>query len=198
MLFSKGGIISLLIFILLLPVSTFIFAPYSPQDYYIRIASAVEKKEGRLLQASSLNPAAAHISKILSDSNTARKAKGKSSLNVNPGLLQISKQWATSMKGRMPLLQYVQLFGIHTTQAYTFAWVPIDYLVPVIEKGSPGLTNATFTDVGIFSRLIDGQNYEIIIVLQGGDDCYQDDFTKEQVLSIIKEIEIQKSKKSIN
>jgi hypothetical protein len=104
------------------------------------------------------------------------------------------KQWAVSIKGRMSLSKYLQLYGIHSSQAYTFASVPISYLVQVVEKGSPALTNPDFTGIGTFSKAVDGQNYDIIIVLQGGYDSLQKDLSNGEVLAIIKEIESQKAK----
>jgi hypothetical protein len=151
---------------------------------------------GRFLQAVPVNSAQinAAVSKIISDSNSARKDKGKPALSVNSIMQQIIKQWAVSLKGRMSLSQYMQLYGIHSSQSYTFASVPLDYLVDVVVKASPALTSPDFATIAIFSRPSDGQNYEIIVVLQGGYDALQNDLSKDDVLKIINDIESQKPK----
>lgn len=128
----------------------------------------------------------AAVSKIISDSNAARKEKGMSALSVNSSLTQIIKQWVVSLKGRMSLSQYMQLYGIHSSQSYTFASVPSESLADVVKKGSPALTNPDFTTIGTFSRPSDGQNYEVIVVLQGGYDAIQEDLSKDDILKIIK------------
>jgi hypothetical protein len=151
---------------------------------------------GRQLQATSVNnpQISAAISKIIVDSNAARKEKGRPALSVNSSLTQIIRQWAVSLKGRMSLSQYMQLYGIHSSQSYTFSSVPSDYLADVVKKGSPALTNPDFTTIGTFSRASDGQNYEVIVVLQGGYDAIQEDLSKDDILKIIKEIESLKPK----
>jgi hypothetical protein len=171
MLVSKIGVISLLLAALLL-LATSITIDNAPTSSNYYSHSEAQQNPTRLLQATALTPTpiTTYTTKIINDSNATRKAKGKAALSLNSGLQQIIKQWATSIRGRMGLGQYLQLYGIHTSQAYTFPSIPADYLVQVVEKASPALTNPAFTDIGIYSKLIDGQNYEIIVVLEGGDD----------------------------
>lgn len=120
----------------------------------------------------------AAITKIINNANSVRKGKGLSALTVNSGLQQIVRQWAQSIRGRMSLSQYMQLFAFHTTQTYSFASIPLDYLVDVVERASPALTSRDYNNIGTFSRPADGQNFELIVVLQGGDDSYMKQFSK--------------------
>ena len=96
----------------------------------------------------------------------------------------------------MSLTQYMQLFAFHSTQAYSFASIPLDYLVDVVERASPALISRDYNTIGTFSRPADGQNFELIVVLQGGDDAYMKDFSKQAILAIIKTIDSERAAKA--
>ncbi len=173
MLSSKVVFISLVLFLLAFLGLSHIIQDHSLPEVYSPKVDALSTR--RILQTVPVNnpQISAAVSKIISDSNSARKNKGKPALSVNSSLQQIIKQWAVSLKGRMSLSQYMQLYGIHSSQSYTFASVPLDCFADVVKKASPALTSPDFTAIAIFSRPSDGQNYEIIVVLQGGYDALQ-------------------------
>lgn len=134
-----------------------------------------------------LSPTAT-LAKIVSDCNAERKAKGTAVLSVNSALQQIIKQWVTSIKGRMTLQQYIQLYGFHNTHSLTFPALPPQYIAQVVTKAAPSLTNPQFEAIGLFAQP-NGANYDLIIVLIGGSDALQTDFSKEDLAKIIKDIE---------
>lgn len=141
----------------------------------------------RHLQATSDNDklVSAAMSKIISKSNTIRASKSLPLLTVNNNLLQIVQQWAQVLRLSMPLTQYLQLYGIQNVQIENYASIPSVYVAQVVEKLSTALVSSPFTQVATFYNSISADNYEVLIVLQGGSASNTVSYNQQQVQSVI-------------
>lgn len=141
----------------------------------------------RLLQATSGNDklVSAAMTKIVADSNAIRASKGLPLLTVNNNALQIVHQWAQVLRLSMPLTQYLQLYGIQNVQIENYASIPSAYVAQVVEKLSTALVNSPFNQVAPYYNSISADNYEILIVLQGGSASNTVSYNQQQVQSVI-------------
>ena len=61
---------------------------------------------------------------IIANCNLMRAKKGVPDLKNNSKIQQVLKQWATSLKNKMNLTQYLGLYGNHYFQIYLFSAIP--------------------------------------------------------------------------
>lgn len=166
--------------------------PTNPHTNIINHGSAELGKNStsRLLQATSGNDklVSAAMTKIVADSNIIRAAKGLPLLTINNNLLQIIHQWAQVLRLSMPLTQYLQLYGIQNVQIENYASIPSTYVAQVVEKLSTSLTNNAFNQVAPYYNSISADNYEVLIVLQGGYASNTVSYNQQQIQTVINSI----------
>ncbi len=136
--------------------------------------------------ASSLND------QIIASCNFLRAQKGLPGLKSSSKIQQVLKQWATSLKNKMNLTKYISLYGIHYFQIYLFSPIPTQYAPQVVARLGKAIVSPSYTNFAITNYTSDNQNYEIYLVLEGGDDALQQKFTKQEINKIINEIESRK------
>jgi uncharacterized protein YkwD len=61
---------------------------------------------------------------IIANCNLMRAKKGVPDLKSNSKIQQVLRQWATSLKNKMNLTQYLGLYGNHYFQIYLFSAIP--------------------------------------------------------------------------
>lgn len=122
-----------------------------------------------------------------------RAKKGVPELKSNSKIQQMLRQWATSLKNKMNLTQYLGLYGNHYFQIYLFSAIPTQYAPQVVVRLGKAIVSPAYTNFGITNYTTDNQNYEIYLVLEGGDDGLQQKFTKQEISKIINDIESTKA-----
>lgn len=80
----------------------------------------------RLLQVvpAAGNTAPSLNDQIIANCNSLRAKKGLPELKMNSKFQQVLKQWATSLKNKMSLTQYLAIYGNHYFQVYLFSAIP--------------------------------------------------------------------------
>ncbi len=108
-------------------------------------------------------------------------------MDVSAGLGQITSQWVRTMRDRnsMTLIQYLQLYGHLNVQIYAFPAIPADYIFDVLRDQCADCSDPGFTRVGSYQSALDPNNYEVIIVLKGGNDAIYKALTKPQIAEIV-------------
>lgn len=129
---------------------------------------------------------------IIASCNFLRAQKGLPDLKSSSKIQQVLKQWATSLKNKMNLTKYISLYGIHYFQIYLFSPIPTQYAPQVVARLGKAIVIPSYTNFAITNYTSDNQNYEIYLVLEGGDDALQQKFTKQEINKIINEIESRK------
>lgn len=156
------------------------------QEYF----GYAEMQNNRMLQTIYTNgkTATASLKKIVIDSNTYRKSKGLSPLSENINLNQIISQWSQVMRKSLQLTQYLQIYGIQNAQTQYYASIPLQYIEQVIENISFSLYDGDYNKVGIFSNEISKNQYEVILVFQGGMFAQTITYNQDIIQNSIKNI----------
>ena len=81
---------------------------------------------------------------------------------------------------------------MQSSQTYTFAPIPLNYISDVVLQNSPQLISPDYANIAIYSNTKDDENYEVIVVLQGGIEQLQQVFTKDDVAKAVQKIRSQR------
>jgi hypothetical protein len=165
--------VGLLAFSLLLPSLALLFdANNNRLDAEITVLPSLPVT-ARSLQAAptAARSPAAEVARFIDQVNTERVAAGLLALDVSAGLGQITSQWVRTMRDRnsMTLIQYLQLYGHLNVQIYAFPPIPADYIFDVLRDQCTNCNDPDYTRVGSYQSSLDANNYEVIIVLKGGN-----------------------------
>lgn len=83
---------------------------------------------------------------------------------------------------------YLQLYGIVNVQIEIYPSIPSDYVGAVVEGLSMGLLDGNFKQVGSFSGGVDGDNYEAILIFQGGDNAQTVEYSTKNIQDVIDKV----------
>ena len=68
----------------------------------------------------------------------------------------------------MSLTQYLQLFAINNINIEFYESVPSENIANVVARLSKGLDDSIYTELARYYNALDGRDYELILVFQGG------------------------------
>lgn len=87
---------------------------------------------------------------------------------MNSNIEQKIAQWANNLRESMSLTQYLQLFAINTINIETYESVPSESIESVVTELSTVLYDPSYFGMARYFNALDGRNYELILVFQGG------------------------------